>query len=96
MNTGTKAELSAASATRARIRFGTWNAIVAPPKTPAAIVAKLNKAVNEVLRSPQAQDHFAKINLHSAGGTPAETKAFITKETDVWGGVIKDAHVEAH
>jgi len=75
---------------------GTWNAIVAPPKTPAAIVAKLNKAVNEVLRSPQAQDHFAKINLHSAGGTPAETKAFITKETDVWGGVIKDAHVEAH
>jgi tripartite-type tricarboxylate transporter receptor subunit TctC len=75
---------------------GTWNAIVAPPKTPAAIVAKLNKAVNEVLRSPQAQDHFAKINLHSAGGTPVETKAFITKETDVWGGVIKDAHVEAH
>ena len=49
---------------------GTWNAIGAPPKTPAAIVAKLNKAVNEVLHSPQAQDHFAKINLHAAGGTP--------------------------
>src|SRR6266849_2539971 len=30
---------------------GTWNAIAAPPKTPAAIVAKLNKATNEVLKS---------------------------------------------
>lgn len=75
---------------------GTWNAIVAPPKTPPAIVAKLSKAVNEVLQSPQAQDHFNKINLHAAGGTPAEAAAFIKKETVTWGGVIKDAHVEAH
>jgi tripartite-type tricarboxylate transporter receptor subunit TctC len=56
---------------------GTWNALVAPPKTPAAIVLKLNKAVNEVLRSPAAQDHFSKINLHAAGGSPAEAAAFI-------------------
>ncbi len=75
---------------------GTWNALVAPPKTPAAIVLKLNKAVNEVLRSPTAEDHFSKINLHAAGGSPAEAAAFIKKETEVWGGVIKDAHVEAN
>ena len=30
----------------------TWNAIVAPPKTPAAIVAKLNIAVREALKEP--------------------------------------------
>jgi tripartite-type tricarboxylate transporter receptor subunit TctC len=75
---------------------GTWNALAAPPKTPATIVAKLNKAVNEVLKSPQAQDHFAKINLHAAGGSPAEAASFIKKETEVWGGVIKEANVEAH
>jgi len=75
---------------------GTWNALAAPPKTPAAVVAKLNKAVNEVLQSPEAQDHFAKINLHAAGGSPAEAAAFIKKETEVWGGVIRDAKVEAH
>lgn len=73
---------------------GTWNALAAPPKTPAAIVAKLNKAVNEVLHSPEAEDHFTKINLHAAGGSPSEAAAFIRKETEVWGGVIKDAHVE--
>ena len=75
---------------------GTWNAIAAPPKTPAAIVAKLNKAVNEVLASPEAQAHFARINLHAAGGTPAQAAAFIKRETQVWGGVIKAANVPAN
>ena len=75
---------------------GTWNAIAAPPKTPAAIVAKLNKAINEVLTSPEAQAHFAQINLHAAGGTPAEAAAFIKKETQVWGEVIKAANVPAN
>jgi len=75
---------------------GTWNALVAPPKTPAAVIARLNRAVNEVLQSREAQDHFAKITLHAAGGSPAEAAAFIRKETEVWGGVIKDARIEAN
>ena len=75
---------------------GTWNAIAAPPKTPLAIVAKLNKAINEVLNSPDVQDKFSKLNLHAAGGTPAQAAAFIKKETQVWGEVIKEAHVPAH
>jgi tripartite-type tricarboxylate transporter receptor subunit TctC len=75
---------------------GTWNALAAPPKTPAAVIAKLNKAMNEVLQSREAQDHFAQISLRAAGGSPAEAAAFIRKETEVWGGVIKDARIEAH
>src|SRR5476651_2683896 len=75
---------------------GTWNAIAAPPKTPPAIVAKLNAAINEVLKSPEAEKHFAAINLHSAGGSPAEASAFIRRETQVWGEVIKTAGVPAN
>ena len=73
-----------------------WNAIAAPPKTPAAIIVKLNKTINDVLKSPQVQAHFATLNLHAAGGTPAEAAAFIKKETTVWGAVIKEAHVPTH
>ena len=72
---------------------GTWNAIAAPPKTPPEIVTKLNLAINDVLKSPEALAHFAKINLHAAGGSPAEAAAFIKKETKVWGEVIKAAGV---
>jgi tripartite-type tricarboxylate transporter receptor subunit TctC len=75
---------------------GTWNAIAAPPKTPPAIIAKLNQAINEVLKSPEAQSHFAAINLRAAGGSAAEAAAFIAKETQVWGGVIKAAGVPAN
>jgi tripartite-type tricarboxylate transporter receptor subunit TctC len=75
---------------------GTWNAISAPPKTPPAIVAKLNAAINEVLKEPELQDHFAQLTLQAAGGSPAEAKAFIAKETQTWGNVIKEAQIPAH
>jgi tripartite-type tricarboxylate transporter receptor subunit TctC len=75
---------------------GTWNALTAPPKTPPAIVAKLNKAVNEVLKSPEALAHFGRINLTAASSSPTEAKTFIQKETAVWGNVIKEAHVPAN
>ena len=76
-----------------KIESSAWNAIVAPPKTPAAVVAKLNKAINDVLQEPEVRAHFAKLNLHAAGGSPAEAAAFIKKETAVWSDVIKEAGV---
>ncbi len=75
---------------------GTWNAITAPPNTPPAIVAKLNKAINDVLQEPELQDHFSKLTLQAASGSPAEAKAFIVQETKTWGQVIKDAQIPAH
>jgi tripartite-type tricarboxylate transporter receptor subunit TctC len=75
---------------------GTWNAISAPPKTPQAIVDKLNKAINDVLKEPEVIAHFTKIDLHAASGSPAEAKAFIKAETAKWADVIKQAHVPAH
>jgi tripartite-type tricarboxylate transporter receptor subunit TctC len=75
---------------------GTWNAISAPPKTPKPIVEKLNKAINEVLHEPNTLALFAKVNLHAAGGSTAEAAAFIKQQTQLWGDVIKEAHVPAH
>jgi tripartite-type tricarboxylate transporter receptor subunit TctC len=72
----------------------TWNAIAAPPKTPAAVVAKLNKAINEVLAGATVKERFGSLNLRAAGGTPAEAAAFVKKETQVWSDVIKEAHIQ--
>jgi len=74
----------------------TWNAISAPPKTPREIVAKLNEAIEDVLASPEAKAHFAKINAQPASGSPAQATAFIEKETKTWGGVIKQAGIQPH
>jgi tripartite-type tricarboxylate transporter receptor subunit TctC len=76
------------------IQSSAWNAIAAPPKTPPAIVAKLSKAVDEVLHGPAVQKHFAQVNLQPVGGSPANAGAFIKKETQVWGDVIQKAGIK--
>ena len=49
----------------------TWFAIVAPPKTPAAIVDKISAGLNEALRDPEVQKRFADLTAEPVGGTPA-------------------------
>jgi tripartite-type tricarboxylate transporter receptor subunit TctC len=71
----------------------TWNAISAPPKTPPAIIAKVNAAVNETLKDPDMRKRFDSLNLLPGGGSPAEMKAFIQQETKRWGEVIRAANV---
>ena len=71
----------------------TWNAITAPPKTPPEIVAKLNGAINEVLKEPDVQARFNALHLLPGGGTPQEMRKFIQEETRRWGEVIRAAKV---
>ncbi|HVX92209.1 MAG TPA: tripartite tricarboxylate transporter substrate binding protein [Xanthobacteraceae bacterium] len=72
----------------------TWNAIAAPPKTPKPIIAKLNKAVNEALKSPELQDHFKKLSLTPAGGTPEDMAELIKADTKLWGDVVRAANIQ--
>jgi tripartite-type tricarboxylate transporter receptor subunit TctC len=71
----------------------TWNAISAPPKTPAAIVAKLNAAINQALQDPEVKAHYARMHLTAVGGTPANMAKIVKDDTDRWGAVIKSAKV---
>jgi tripartite-type tricarboxylate transporter receptor subunit TctC len=71
----------------------TWNAISAPPKTPAAIVAKLNAAINQALQDPDVKAHYARMHLTAVGGTPANMAKIVKDDTDRWGAVIKSAKV---
>jgi tripartite-type tricarboxylate transporter receptor subunit TctC len=50
----------------------TWNAISAPPKTPAPIIAKLNRAMNDILNEADTQARFRQLNLMAAGGSPQD------------------------
>lgn len=73
---------------------GTWNAISAPPKTPAAIVKKINAAINEIAQTPEVKAHFARVHLAAVPADPAQTAAFVKEETKLWGEVIKAAGVQ--
>ena len=76
-------------------RSDTWNAIAAPPKTPAAIVAKLNAAINDVLKLPEVRAQFAALSMQPVGGTPSDLAEHMRSETQRWGEVIRAANLSA-
>ena len=72
----------------------TWNAISAPPKTPAAIIAKLNRAVNATLDEPEVKERYRQLHLLPGGGSPADMAKLKKEETERWTRVIRDAGIE--
>jgi len=71
----------------------TWNAISAPPKTPAPIVGKLNTAINDALREPDVVARFRDLQVLVGGGDAAATRKFVEDQRQLWGKVIKAAGV---
>jgi tripartite-type tricarboxylate transporter receptor subunit TctC len=71
-----------------------WYALAAPPKTPAAIVDKINADVNEILQRPEIQPHLAEWSAEAIGGTPAQTASYMRDEVGRWGKVITAAGVK--
>jgi tripartite-type tricarboxylate transporter receptor subunit TctC len=71
----------------------TWNAITAPPGTPPAIVTKLNAAINEVLKMPEAEKLFTELNLTPVGGSPQDMAKVVKDDTARWGTIIREANI---
>ena len=70
-----------------------WTGIVVPAKTPPDVIATLNSAIVQALKSPELQQAFEKQAAEPVGSTPAEFGAFIRKETDKWGKTIREAGI---
>jgi tripartite-type tricarboxylate transporter receptor subunit TctC len=71
-----------------------WFAIVAPPKTPAPIAAKLSQNFAEILREPEVEKRWRELTLTAVGGTPDEVAAFFKAETERWRKVIVAGHLK--
>ena len=71
-----------------------WFAIVAPPKTPAPIVAKINADANEALRDPEVRKRFDLFSAEIVGGTPQATASYMRDEVERWNNIIKSAGVK--
>jgi tripartite-type tricarboxylate transporter receptor subunit TctC len=71
-----------------------WYGVVAPPKTPAAIVNKINADINEALKSPEIAQRLPEFSAEAVGGTPQATAAYMREEIERWHKVIKAANVK--
>jgi tripartite-type tricarboxylate transporter receptor subunit TctC len=70
-----------------------WNALAAPARTPAPVIALLNLEANKALADPALRRQLAQLNVTAGGGTPGQLRDLLASETRRWSEVIRRANV---
>ncbi|MFZ0607493.1 MAG: tripartite tricarboxylate transporter substrate binding protein [Xanthobacteraceae bacterium] len=65
-----------------------WYGLLAPAKTPSAVIDKLNKAVNDALNDPAVHAKLVNAGATPVGGTPQAFGTFLKAEYDKWGRLV--------
>jgi tripartite-type tricarboxylate transporter receptor subunit TctC len=71
-----------------------WFAVVAPPKTPPEIAAKLSQAIAETLKLPDVAKRISDVNVTSVGASPSATAELIRRESEKFRQVIAAAGIK--
>ncbi|HKA45778.1 MAG TPA: tripartite tricarboxylate transporter substrate binding protein [Burkholderiales bacterium] len=70
-----------------------WQGIVAPKKTPAPLVERLNREINKVLAAPAMIDLLGAQGLEPVGNTPAQFDQLIRTEIVKWRKLVQAAGI---
>lgn len=70
---------------------GSWFGFFAPKGTPDAVVAQLNRAVNDILAMPSLEAQLIREGADPAGGTPAAFGQFVQREFQKWRQVVRES-----
>ena len=71
-----------------------WYGMAVPAGVPAPVLAKLNSAINEILKQPDMQAKMAADGSTSVGGTPAQFGKFLRAEVDKWRKQIEHLNIQ--
>jgi tripartite-type tricarboxylate transporter receptor subunit TctC len=71
-----------------------WYAVMAPGKTPADLVARLNADVNAVMNLPDVKENLTKQGLIPVTSTPQELQQLIKADLVRWQKVVTDAKIK--
>jgi tripartite-type tricarboxylate transporter receptor subunit TctC len=71
-----------------------WVGILAPAKTPRAIVDRLQREIAEVLKDPEVRSRYLTLGIEPVGNTPAQFEAQIRSDLARWEKVIKSAGIK--
>lgn len=75
-------DVPAIAETVAGYEFIGWYALVAPAKTPDAILDRLNAQVVQALKTPEFQERFASLGAEPLGTSRSEAAQFIREQMD--------------
>jgi tripartite-type tricarboxylate transporter receptor subunit TctC len=82
-------EIASIGESVAGYEFTQWHGLVAPAKTPAEIVGKLNLEIVKLLKSPKVRDKLSSLGSEPVGSTPLEFAALIKSELTRYADIVK-------
>jgi tripartite-type tricarboxylate transporter receptor subunit TctC len=68
-----------------------WQAVLVPAKTPAALVRRLHQDIVKVLAQPDVRARFSELGMEPVGNSPQELAGIIQSDLVKWARVIKDS-----
>ena len=71
-----------------------WWAVLAPGKTPPAIVDAMNKALNKSLKTPAVAEKFKSQGIEIIGGSSETARDFIGKQIGIWGKFVIENNIK--
>jgi len=71
-----------------------WWGLLAPGKTPPAIVNAMNAAVNKALKSPAVSEKFKAQGIQIVGGSPEVLGDFVGKQIAIWGKFVIENNIK--
>ena len=73
----------------------TWFGFFAPAGTPAAVIEKLNAALNRAMESSDIVEKFAQLGMSSTRNSATEFGSFLKAEVPKWAAVVKSSGAKA-
>jgi tripartite-type tricarboxylate transporter receptor subunit TctC len=88
-------ELTPLSAAVPGYEYSLWWGLLAPAGTPAAVVNKLNTAVNQALNKPAIKSQFLHEGAEVKAVTPAQFASVIARDVERWKTLARQQHIVA-
>lgn len=71
----------------------TWYGLVAPAGTPASVIGKLNRTLNEIVADPAFRDRIEKVGAIAQSSSPEDFRRYMQTEFDRWTKVREAAGI---
>ena len=69
--------------------------VLAPAKTPAAIINRLHQEIVRVINRPDVKEKFFNVGAEVVGSSPAQFSTYVKSYASMWAKVIKDANIHS-
>ena len=73
-----------------------WFSLLAPPGTPADVIARINGAFNQAMKSPLVQRRLGEVHMSQLGNdmSPKQIISMIDSEAKLWTPVLRKSEVK--